>query len=171
MEDHRRQFIFHFAPVKPSQRSLVHNWLKQTHTKEWIHGIGLQSTLTGIENFLQGGSSATYWIGYDRAAPFAFLITSPSVEDAIALDVFICDLKYLGKRLAVPLIHEFLIGQFPDVKRILIDPEAANTRAIHVYKKAGFKIVGEFIASWHPVLHYQMELNMSDLLTFNTEHH
>jgi RimJ/RimL family protein N-acetyltransferase len=47
---------------------------------------------------------------------------------------------------------------------VLIDPEATNTRAIHVYKKIGFKIVGEFIASWHPVPHYQMELNMKKLL-------
>ena len=28
----------------------------------------------------------------------------------------------------------------------------------------GFKIVGEFVASWHPVPHYQMELYMKDLL-------
>lgn len=53
---------------------------------------------------------------------------------------------------------------FPHVKRVLIDPEATNTRAIHAYQKAGFKIVGEFIASWHPVPHYQMELQMKDLL-------
>lgn len=171
IEDHQRQFIFHFAPLKLSQRLLVYNWLEQTHIKEWVHGIGLQSTLTGIEDFLQGGSSTTYWIGYDRATPFAFFITSPLGEDAITLDVFIYDLSYLGKKLAVPLIHEFLIDQFPNVKKVFIDPEATNTRAIHVYKKAGFKTVGEFIANWHPVLHYQMELNMSDLLTFNTEHH
>ena len=55
-------------------------------------------------------------------------------------------------------------SQFPNVKRVLIDPEAANKRAIHVYQKAGFKIIGEFIASWHPVPHYQMELYMEDLL-------
>ena len=45
-------------------------------------------------------------------------------------------------------------------KVLRIDPEATNTRAIHVYEKIGFKITGEFIASWHPVPHYQMELNM-----------
>lgn len=69
------------------------------------------------------------------------------------------------------MIKEFLRSQFPHVKRVLIDPEATNTRAIHVYQKVGFKIVGEFIASWHPVPHYQMELLMRDLLsskgTFN----
>jgi RimJ/RimL family protein N-acetyltransferase len=99
------------------------------------------------------------------------LITSPEGNDATTLDLFICDLNYLGRGIAVPMIKEFLRSQFPHVKRVLIDPEATNTRAIHVYQKVGFKIVGEFIASWHPVPHYQMELLMRDLLsskgTFN----
>jgi len=51
------------------------------------------------------------------------------------------------------------------MKRVLIDPEATNTKAIHVYQKVGFKIVEQFIASWHPVPHYQMELDMGKLCT------
>jgi len=76
----------------------------------------------------------------------------------------------LGKGIAVPMIQEFLISQFPNVKKVLIDPEATNKRAIHVYQKVGFKIIGEFIASWHPVPHYQMELYMKDLLKMNVFH-
>lgn len=154
----------HFAPIQSSQRSLIHQWLEQKHIKEWIHGVGLQNTLDGIEQFLQGASNTTYWIGYDKKIPFAFLITSPEGDDGITLDLFICDLSYLGKGLSVRMIREFLIGQFSNVKKVLIDPEATNTRAIHVYQKVGFKISGEFIASWHPVPHYQMELYMKDLL-------
>lgn len=145
---------------------MIYNWFLQDHIKEWLHGVGLQNTLTGLEKFFKGGYSTTYWIGYDRETPFAFLITSPEGEDAITLDLFICDLKYLGKGLAVPMIREFLVSQFPHTKRVLIDPEATNARAIHVYQKVGFKIIGEFIASWHPVPHYQMELftkNMKQL--------
>ena len=73
-------------------------------------------------------------------------------------------INYLGKGIAVQMIQEFLISQFSNVKRVLIDPEATNKRAIHVYQKVGFKIIGEFVASWHPVPHYQMELCMKDLL-------
>lgn len=155
--------IFNFMPVRPSQGALIHQWLEQEHIKKWIHGKGLQNTLTGLEQFFLGKSTTTYWIGYDQEIPFAFLITSPDGNNAITLDLFICDLNYLGRGLAVSMIHQFLISQFPDVKKVLIDPEVANIRAIHVYKKAGFKIVGEFIASWHPVPHYQMELHMKDL--------
>jgi len=143
---------------------LIHKWLQQDHIKEWIHGKGLQNTLNGLEKFSRGESSTTYWIGYHKNIPFAFLITSPEGSEATTLDLFICDLDYLGKGLAVPMIREFLTTHFSKVKKVLIDPEATNERAIHVYQKAGFKIIGEFIASWHPVPHYQMELYMEDLL-------
>lgn len=156
--------IFRFTPAEPSQRNLLHRWFEQQHIKEWMHGVGLQNTLNGLEKFFKGVSDTTYWIGYDKEIPFAFLITSPEGNDATTLDLFICDLNYLGKGIAVPMIKEFLKSHFSHVKRVLIDPEATNTRAIHVYQKAGFKIIGEFIASWHPVPHYQMELLMKDLL-------
>jgi aminoglycoside phosphotransferase (APT) family kinase protein len=162
-EAHKRS-TFHFAPAKSSQRTLIHRWLEQKYIQEWIHGVGLQNTLNGLEQFFQGEPSTTYWIGYYNETPFAFLITSPEGDEAITLDLFICDLNYVGKGLAVPMIQEFLTSQFPTVKKVLIDPEATNARAIHVYKKAGFKIVGEFIATWHPVPHYQMELEMQNLL-------
>jgi RimJ/RimL family protein N-acetyltransferase len=160
---------FHFSPAESSQISLIHGWLQQDHIKEWIHGAGLQNTLNGLEKFFRGESTTTYWIGYHKGSPFAFLITSPEGCDATTLDLFICDLNYLGKGLAVPMIREFLTSQFPNVKKVLIDPEATNKRAIHVYQKAGFKIIGEFIASWHPVPHYQMELYIENLLNTKKE--
>ena len=164
-DEHCKCWGFHFKPAKSSQRALLHQWFKQKHIKEWMHGLGLQNTLNGLEKFFQGTSTTTYWVGYDKDIPFAFLITSPEGNDATTLDLFICDLNYLGKGIAVPMIREFLINHFSNVKRVLIDPEATNKRAIHVYQKVGFKIIGEFIASWHPVTHYQMELYMKDLLT------
>jgi RimJ/RimL family protein N-acetyltransferase len=156
---------FHFAPATPSQRPTLHQWFEQKHIKEWMNGVGLQNTLDGLERFFQRKSDTTYWVGYDKDTPFAFLITSFEGKDAMTLDVFICDPSYLGRGLAVPMIREFLTTHFSNMKRVLIDPEATNTRAIHVYQKVGFKITGEFIASWHPVLHYQMELNIEDLST------
>lgn len=158
------QARFSFKPALASQKSLIHTWLAQDYIREWIHGVGLQNTVNGLERFFAGTSSTTYWIGYDNAVPFAFLITAPKGSDATTLDVFICDPTYVGKGLAVPMIREFLVTHFPHMKKVLIDPEATNARAIHVYQKVGFKIVKEFIASWHPVPHYLMELPMSQLL-------
>lgn len=156
---------FRFVSAKPSQKPLLHRWFEQMHIKEWMHGVGLQNTLNGFEKFFHGKTDTTYWICYDKDIPFAFLITSPEGKDATTLDLFICDLNYLGKGIAVPMIKEFLKSQFSHVQRVLIDPEATNIRAIHVYQKVGFKIIGEFIASWHPVPHYQMELLIKNLLS------
>jgi len=170
---------FDFKPVKEVQRTLVHHWLVLPHIKEWIHGIGLQNTFNGLEAFFKGSTAVQYWIAYDQTIPFGFLITSEIRKDdaddhdlahwcqeegtAITLDLFICDLNYLGKGLSVPMIHEFLLSQFPHATEVFIDPEATNTRAVHVYQKAGFKTIGEFIASWHPVPHLRMRLRMQDL--------
>lgn len=169
-----------FKPVNLSQRGLIHQWVAQDHIKEWLHGDGLQNTYKDLDQFFEGRSICQHWIAYEKDRPFGYLMTSvidktsPDDEelaqvcqeegDAITLDLFICDLEYLGKGLSVPMIQEFLRSQFPCVSEVLIDPEATNSRAVHVYKKAGFRIVGEFIASWHPVPHYRMLLSMKDLL-------
>jgi len=57
-----------------------------------------------------------------------------------------------------------LLSHFSDISEVFINPEKANERAIHVYQKIGFCIMGEFIAFWHPVPHYIMKLNMKDLI-------
>ena len=155
---------FIFKPAEPSQRLLIHKWLSQEHIKEWLHGNGLKNLLENLEKFFNGDASSRHWIAYDGDIPFAYLLTSEKRKDAITLDLFICDLNYLGKGLSVRMIQEFLISQFPNVKEVFIDPEAKNTRAIHVYQKVGFRIVGEFIAKWHPVPHYDMRLNMKELI-------
>ena len=82
----------------------------------------------------------------------------------ITLDIFVGDTEFLGKGLASVVIRDFLLSQFSDISEVFIDPEKSNHRAIHVYQKTGFRIVGEFIAAWHPVAHYIMKLNMSDFI-------
>lgn len=161
-----RTFRFTFKPVQQDQKELIHQWIVQEHIKEWLHGQGLQNTIEDLDRFFTGTSWGGHWIAYDQQTPFAYLLTSDKDDDAVTLDLFICDLNYLGKGLSVQMIQEFLVGQFPDKKTVLIDPEATNARAIHVYEKAGFRIIGEFIASWHPVPHYQMEASMKDLKGF-----
>ena len=108
-----------------------------------------------------GKTECRHWIGYEGTVPFSYLLTSPEGEDGITLDLFICDTAFLGKGLSVQMIREFLLTHFADKKKVFIDPEASNKRAIHVYQKAGFRITGEFIAPWHPVPHYQMVLELS----------
>ena len=163
--------------------------MHQDYIREWIHGQGLNNLINGLEKFyqhmnegkgLERDSEITqHWIAYDNYRPFAYLLTSnvfKNIADdyakyseleglAITLDVFICDPNYFGKGLGSTVIKEFLLSNFSDVSEIFIDPEKSNKRAVHVYEKVGFKIVGEFLAPWHPVPHHIMKLKMHDLVS------
>lgn len=173
------KFRFSFKQVETKDRALILSWLEKPHVAEWFYGQGLQNTKDHLDEICQEtGKPRTwqYWLAYDCERPFAFLITStihkPKDElsrwckepgEAITLDMLIGDTDYLGKGLAYQLIREFLLSQFPTISEVLIDPEATNSRAIHVYQKAGFEIVGEFIPSHSPNLHFMMRLNMKIL--------
>lgn len=175
-----KPFRFQFKPVDIAHRALVHHWLALPHVTEWFYGQGLQNTLDHLDAFLKGQSASQYWLAFDNDRPFAFLITSsidkPEDElshwcskegEAITLDMLIGDTNYLGKGLATDVIREFLTSQFPYVTEVLIDPEATNARAIHVYQKAGFKILGEFIPSHSPHPHLMMRLNVNNFWTIS----
>jgi len=183
-------FRFTFKPPVESQRELIHKWLRQDYISEWIHGQGLQNTFNGLEKFFQYQAEGKelgrkteitqHWVGYDGDKPFVYLLTSNVFKQsrdeyakysetegsAITLDIFIFDQDYLGKGLASDVIQQFLISHFSDIAEVFIDPEKRNERAVHVYQKVGFRIVGEFIAAWHPVPHHIMRLNMKDLVNF-----
>ncbi len=165
---------FNFKLVDQSQRALVHYWLSLPHVAKWFYGQGLQNTLNHLDDFLKGASFAQYWICYDQGHPFAFLITShvdkPQDEltrwcseegEAITLDILIGDVNYLGKGLATTVIREFLLSEFPKVSEVLIEPEATNERAIHIYQKAGFKILSTSTPSHSPHPHVMMRLNLT----------
>jgi RimJ/RimL family protein N-acetyltransferase len=180
-------FYFTFKPAVESQRELIHQWLQQDYIREWIHGQGLQNTLSGLEKFFQYQANGKgldrqakitqHWIGYDGDKPFVYLLTSNVFKNvagsyakyseldglAVTLDIFIGNTEYLGKGLASAVIKEFLLSEFSDVSEVFIDPEKNNIRATHVYQKIGFRVVGEFIAPWHPVPHHIMKLDMRNL--------
>lgn len=167
-----------FAMVEKKHQALVLEWLSKPHVQEWFHGDGLANTINGLDRFVNKQPHwSQQWIAYCDGEPFAYVITSAlTVEDAQAadlshlskwvepgktmssLDLLIGEEKYLGKGLAKRLIIEFIETILSDSDIVFIDPEKANTKAVHVYQKAGFEPVDEFIASWHPVPHLLMRL-------------
>lgn len=170
------KFHYIFKPIGKTDRNLIYRWLEKPYIREWFYGDGLANTLKGIDEFFAGSSDADYWLAYDGNKPFAFLITSlvKKPEDelskwciakgaTITLDMLIGEEDYLGKKLSHGVIKEFLLCEFPEVEEVLIDPEASNARAIHVYEKVGFKIIEEFIPSHSPHPHYLMRLDMKKL--------
>jgi RimJ/RimL family protein N-acetyltransferase len=171
----RHNFTFHFVDQGSYEKVL--GWLKKPHIASFFHGDGLKSTLEDLAKFTnQDASFYHHWVGELKGVPFAYLMTSPvrsgnSADDrftrhlrvgesAITLDLLIGEEEFLGKGLASDMILSFLLGHFSHITSAFIDPEVANTKAIHVYEKAGFKKLEQFLPSWNPVPHWLMKLDI-----------
>ena len=170
---------FYYSELIKDQLPMVVDWLRKPHVSDWFHGEGLQNTLKGLDDFVNHrAGNATYWVGSMMGKePFSLLITSyadpydPQYElvpfkgkTIVTLDLLIGRLEYLGKGYGSRLIVDFLQQKFPHASDFVIDPEKENVRAIHVYKKVGFKVINEFIASWHPVPHILMHAQNNELI-------
>ena len=177
--DKINEISFRYSHVTEVQLPMVTNWLSEPHVSEWFHGEGLQNTLKGLDDFVKNRSKdSTYWIGSMRGnEPFSLLITSfadPNDQHyqlvpfkgktVVTLDILIGKRDYLGKGYGTRIILDFLKNKFPQASDFVIDPEVANVRAVHVYKKVGFKIINEFVASWHPVPHFLMHAQKNDIV-------
>lgn len=169
-----------FQRVDQASYKKVLEWLHKPHVNEFFHGIGLQNTLNDLEAQVSFGAPRwQHWIASVNGVQFGYLITSDVnpedsqddrfaqhmelEETAITLDILIGEEGYLGQGLATAMIRAFLLDKFQDITKVFIDPEVANTKAIHVYEKVGFRKLERFVAEWHPVPHWHMMMKMEHL--------
>ena len=136
-------------------------WLGEPHVHEFwdLSDDGRANML----NYLQGTKNVfDYWIGDIDGVPFCQVMTSDARDgeprhltpfispcgETWTMDFMIGDPTYVGHGLAVPTLAafaEFAKLEEPRVASLLIDPMATNTRAIHVYEKAGYRKVNKFV--------------------------
>lgn len=169
----------HFEHLQKGQTKLVKSWLRQDYVAKFWYGNGLKTTLASIDRFVNGEEPLfTLWLAYEGSEPFGFLMTSsvdlqkeqlfaPYCEEdakAITLDLLIGNPNYLGLGLAHLMIQQFLVQKFPDTTDVFIDPGIENSKAIHVYRKAGFQDIEEFLPEYDPSSpSLLMQLKMRDL--------
>lgn len=145
-----------FTPTTATDQALLLRWLDKPHVREfWDNSEAHRQNML---NFLQGAKDQLdYYIGYWNETPYALLLTSDCTLDApeefrallqqtgktFSIDFTIGEENFLGKGLGAPTLQAFM--QYickevdPEVTTFIIDPAIDNTRAIHVYEKAGFK--------------------------------
>lgn len=173
-----------FYPVEKKHLNVVLDWFQKEHVKEYYYGTGLENTLKNLDLFTNGIKhngeySFELWIACIGSKPFGFLMTSlvegplntndpidkwyEEGKVSITLDLLIGEEEYLGRGLGHRMIQEFLLDKFPHTSKVLIDPAVTNTKAIHVYEKAGFEKIEQFTPAHDPKLHYMMHLKMDDL--------
>lgn len=162
---------FNYRKVKPTEKDLILSWLKKPYIEKWFYGEGLATLVKEMDLSFTDESIFDFWVGCDEDKPFALFLTSKvegesdelfkwcnEDELTMTLDMLIGEEDYLGKKLSSKLIDQFLDEVFPDVRQWLIDPECSNTIAIKAYKKAGFKVIGEFIPTHSHQKHCMMRL-------------
>ena len=158
---------FSFRKLDSSDVSVVLNWLKKPHIQEFRDNS--KENHDDIKHFAEERKIRpyhdgiySYWLGAIDNDIFCMIMTSRIESDSYihrdyilrdqitySLDFCIGNKTYLAQGLAAPVLKEF-IKYFkknidPSVGAFFIDPHRSNPRAKHVYQKAGFKIVGEFV--------------------------
>lgn len=158
-----------FEKANRSTREIIFNWLNEPHMREFWDNT--QEHKDDIENFIAGrmqtyfAGTTHYWIGFLDDQPFCFILSDEikPEEDlplllrnhlsknghTICLDFGIGEKAFLGKGLADKTLIAFMdfyrlhVDNHADT--FFIDPADNNPRARHVYEKAGFRLVGEYL--------------------------
>lgn len=132
---------------------MLRAWLAQPHAQAWWgepeHEIGL------IYDGERTGESAGY-IAHHDGQPFAYIQSWPcdaqpdeaitkepwvanQAPGTLGVDITIGAPDLLGKGLGSAGVRAFCEKLFADgAPRLIIDPDAANLRAVRAYEKAGF---------------------------------
>ncbi len=154
-----------FQTIEIQHLALLHRWFMQPHVTYWwpepqefdtFYAKWSERINTGLSAYhtpwhghiieidtLPIGYIHHYQVKKDRYTEYP---TIPN--NAIGIDFFIGEQSHIGKKLSAPVLGTYMDTvikkQNPDVNTVIIDPAVTNTRAIHVYTKAGFKPLGVF---------------------------
>ncbi len=160
-----------FEKIRHEHLETIFAWLAQDFVQAFWDNS--QAHKDDIVNFIEGRNSLSsycngkyvYWVAISNNEPFAMLMSIQEThQDDIGavklerlsktghtygLDVMIGNQNYLGKGYGAITLAAFM-NYFheridPKADTFMIDPAYDNPRAIHVYKKAGFKFVGDFV--------------------------
>lgn len=160
-----------FEKVTSTNLDTIFGWLTEPHVMEFWDNT--QAHKDDIVNFAEGRKTPSYyadgqyvyWIAYLEDEPFAMLMTIQETHkedigpeklkrlsktgNTYGLDYMIGNPKFFGKGYGSQTLSDF-IDYFrecfdPKADTFLIDPASDNVRAKHVYMKAGFKHVCDFM--------------------------
>ena len=163
-----------FEKITNLYQEIIFTWLTKPHVIEFWdnsqeHLNDIINFINGRKepsNYLNG--IYTYWIGKIDNEPYCLILTAKTTpkliadnqlpklwkdqlsetSKAIGIDFLIGNEKYLNKGLANLSLETFINFYQTqidnEVDLIIISPDKKNSRAKHVYNKAGFIVVGEF---------------------------
>jgi RimJ/RimL family protein N-acetyltransferase len=161
----------HFEKATQKHLDIIYAWLAQDFVAEFWDNT--QAHKDDIVNFIEGRKTSSnyangkyiYWLATCENEPFAMLMAiQETYKDDIGkeklehlsktghtygIDYMIGNSKFFGKGYGAETLAKFIDffreNVDPKADTFLIDPDYNNPRAKHVYIKAGFKHVGDFL--------------------------
>jgi len=148
-----------FRPLALADLALMHGWFAQAHVAEWYrdeaelsyedivakYAPRIQSREPVRAFIIAYGNHPIGYIQVYMVRDYPDYKAYIDVDDGTAgVDLFIGDPAYIGRGLGGPMLTRFLraiVFAADDATGSLIDPDVANTRAIHSYEKAGYRHV------------------------------
>lgn len=166
-----KMMTLHFEKVSKVHLETIFHWLREPHVMEFWDNS--EAHKDDIVNFAEGRKTPSsyidgkyvYWIALDHGEPFAMLMTIQETEaedigkekrsrlsktgNSYGLDYMIGNPDFIGKGYGAKTLENFIdfFRQAVDPKAdtFLIDPADDNPRAKHIYMKAGFDHVCDFM--------------------------
>lgn len=161
----------HFEKVTGAHLDTIFSWLTEPHVMEFWDNT--QAHKDDIVNFTEGRKTPSsyadgkyvYFLAFLEHEPFAMLMAiQETAEDHIddiklnhlsktgntyGIDYMVGNKDFLGKGYGAKTLSEFLDFFRRDfdskADTFIIDPASDNPRAKHVYMKAGFEHIADFI--------------------------
>ncbi len=144
---HKSQIIF--KPLREGDITLLAQWFKQPHIAQWWP---TESTLDNqslhnkyLKKITSHGQAFIVYLG-DRPIGYiqCYLADKEFDHETWGIDQFIGEADYLGKGYGTQMVKSFVALLFnkPNIKRVIVDPDPKNARAIRCYEKAGFRKIG-----------------------------
>jgi aminoglycoside 6'-N-acetyltransferase len=145
-----------FRPVTEKDLPMLHEWMQRPHWQEWWgdpqEELGyIRDMIEGRDTtrpfiFQVGGTDKGYiqvWFIKDQrdteiASDYPWLKELP--EDAVGVDLSIAAPEDLSRGIGTMVLQAFVRTLRQEgYRRIVIDPDPANLRAVRAYRKAGFR--------------------------------
>ena len=133
-----------FRPLTPDDYPLLLDWLQRPHVKEWWDDG--DDALEQVAAHYSDPDAERFILLYrdpvtEEARPIGYFQYYLEEEGVVGIDQFIGEADLLNRGLGTAAVRAFLqlVIARENPRRIILDPEPENARAIRCYEKVGFR--------------------------------
>jgi RimJ/RimL family protein N-acetyltransferase len=149
------QRLIHFKPLAETDLKLLVTWLNKAHVKAWWdERLTPEQIIENYRNRLNDKVTLSFII-YFANRPIGFIQYyhakqvgngwwPDAKEGTVGIDQYLGEEGYINKGYGTVIIKQFVRHLFTNalIKKIIVDVDPQNLRAIRCYEKVGFKRVG-----------------------------